>query len=76
MSQPIDIVQRSLPEPELLVLDAVEQIERDIVLLFSGFEVGEGLDVRAVRDRKFLITAPMFAACAICPGRGSRCRSR
>jgi hypothetical protein len=31
VSQPIDIVQRSLPEPELLVLDAVEQIERDIV---------------------------------------------
>ena len=31
MSQPIDIVQSSLPEPELLVLDAVEQIERDIV---------------------------------------------
>ena len=31
VSQPIDIVQRSLPEPELLVLEAVEQIERDIV---------------------------------------------
>ncbi len=32
MSQPIDIVQRSLPEPELLVLEAVEQVERDIVV--------------------------------------------
>jgi transposase len=30
VSQPIDIVQKSLPEPELLVLETVEQIERDI----------------------------------------------
>jgi hypothetical protein len=40
VSQPIDIVQRSLPEPELLVLEAVEQIERSNGILFSGFEVG------------------------------------
>jgi hypothetical protein len=42
VSQPIDIVQRSLPEPELLVLDAVEQIERSNEILFSRFEVEEG----------------------------------
>jgi hypothetical protein len=31
VSQPIDIVQSSLPEPELLILDVMEQIERDIL---------------------------------------------
>jgi hypothetical protein len=31
VSQSIDIVQRSLPAPEVLVLEAVEQFELDIV---------------------------------------------
>ncbi len=43
--------------------------------LFSGCEVGERFDVRAVRDRKFLITAALFAVCAIWPGRGGRAGS-
>jgi transposase len=31
VSQPVEIVRRPLPEPELLVLDALEQSKRNIV---------------------------------------------
>jgi hypothetical protein len=52
VSQPIDIVQRSLPAPEVLVLEAVEQFERSNWILFFGIEVGERLDVRAAGHEK------------------------
>ena len=62
MSQPINIVQRSLPEPELLVLEAVEQIERAFSRTRSG---------ACIRPWLELISPPAgFAALLLKPSRG------
>jgi len=51
VGQPIDIIQRSLPEPELLALEGVEQIERRIVLWVRSKGAPPGLACNGIEVR-------------------------